>query len=129
MITLATAAADAALDAVTPLVDAGSANAAGRLELLGAGDVVVAGLDLSNPAFAAASAGAAAINAVTNDPSAAGGDAVAFRFLDRDRVEVLRGVVGASQAAGVSMVLSTTSVAAGQPVSVSSYSLTLPVTS
>jgi len=88
-ITLTTAARNAACDAVVDLCDGGSSDANGDLVIRTSGDVEVATLALSNPAFGAASSGTATASAISDDTSATGGTAANFILQDRDNAEVL----------------------------------------
>lgn len=107
----------AALAAGLALLNAGSANATGRLVLTTSSDVVVATLPLSNPAFGAPVNGVASANAITSDTNAVGGIASRAQLRDRDNIEVMRANVGAS---GSDINLSTTNIPAGGTVQISS---------
>lgn len=71
MPTLATIARDAACNAVVDLIDGGPA--AGLLVFRTAGDVEVATLTFSDPAFGNSASGVATASAITSDTSATGG--------------------------------------------------------
>lgn len=98
-VTHTTATRDAMCNAVVDRVDAGSVVAEGRLQLAvdsGFTDVVVS-IVLQNPAYTAATAGAAALNVGIGLSAVYGGGSTKtvnhFRFIDRDGNEVFRGTV------------------------------------
>lgn len=91
MATLSTAAKNAALDAVTALVNGGSIAASGSLILLTSGDAEVASIVLSNPAFASASGGSATCNSTTADTNTTAGTVAKYKVTDRDGAEVWSG--------------------------------------
>lgn len=122
-ITRSTAARNAAVDAVVDLIDVGTTNPNGQLIIMAAGDVEVATLDFANPAFGAASSGTGTANAITGDSSATGGTAVAFKTVNRDGTEVYRGTVG-TVGSGADLELTSTTIAATEPVNVSSLTYT-----
>lgn len=123
-ITLTTAARNAMADALVDLVDAGSSDANGDLEIMTSGDSELATLELSNPAFGAASSGVATANSITGDSNATGGGTAALhRFRDRDDTEVWRGTVGTS---GADLNLSSVAIGNGDTVDVTAYTVTQP---
>lgn len=122
-VTLTTAARNAACDAIVDLIDGGTTDANGDLVIRTSGDVEVATLAMSNPAFGAAATGVATASAISDDTSATGGTAANFIFQDRDNTEILEGSVGTS---GADLNLSSTSIGAGDTVSVSSFTVTMP---
>ena len=126
-VTLTTAARNAACDAVVDLIDGGTTDANGDLVIRTSGDVEVATLAMSNPAFGAAATGVATASTISDDTSATGGTAANFIFQDRDNTEVLEGDVTATGGGG-SLELSSLSVGAGDTVSVSSFTVTMPAT-
>lgn len=122
-VTLTTASRNVMCDALVDSVDSGSADANGDLVIMTSGDVEVATLALSNPAFGASVAGVATASAIGDDTSATGGTAALHKMQDRDNTEVWRGTVGTS---GADLNLSSVSVGAGDTVSVTSYTVTQP---
>jgi hypothetical protein len=122
-ITLTTAARNAACNAIVDLVDVGSTDANGDLVIMTSGDVEVATLAMSNPAFGAAATGVATASAISDDTSATGGTAALHKIQDRDNTEIWRGTVGAGSG---DLDLSSVTIGAGDTVSVSSYTLTVP---
>lgn len=121
MPTLETAARNAAADAIVDLIDAGAG--AGTLEFETSGDVEVATLTFSDPAFGAAAAGVATASAITDDTNATGGTIAQASFYDSDSNKVLEATVGTS---GADINLSSLTVGAGDTVSISSLTLTVP---
>lgn len=122
-VTLTTAARNAACNAIVDLCDAGAG--AGSLVIRTSGDVEVATLTLSDPAFGNAATGVATASAITDDTSATGGTAANFVLQDSDANIVLEGSVGTS---GQDLNLSSVSIGAGDTVSVSSLTVTVPAT-
>lgn len=88
-VTHSTAARNAGANAKLALLNGGSANAAGIARFRTSANAVVAGLALSNPAFANAANGTAAANAITADTNAAGGVIASLTLEDRDRNVVI----------------------------------------
>ena len=88
----------------------------------GAATTLLAELTFSDPAFGAAAAGVITASAITQDASAnATGTATWFRVVDSTATFVMDGSVGTS---GSDLNLTTTSIVATQPVSVSSFVIT-----
>lgn len=124
-VTITIAARNAACDAIVDLIDVGSADANGDLVIMTSSDVEVATLALTNPAFGAAATGVATAAAISDDTNATGGTAAKFKFQDRDNTEVLQGAVATS---GSDLNLTSVSIGAGDTVSVSSFTVTMPAT-
>ena len=120
-LTHTTAVRNGLADYVVDLIDAGSG--AGTLEFQTSGDVEVATLTFSDPAFGAADTGTATANAITSDTSATGGTVAKFVILDSDDTEVFQGTVTATSGGG-DIEMSTTTVGAGNTVSISSFTYT-----
>ena len=135
---ISNAAARGGLDAITALLNAGTTNPTPRLRILSGTEpatvetaetgTLLAELDLSVDAFqdAVDATGSAQStgNAVTQDASAdATGTAGYCRLVDRDGTAVLQGDVSTS---GAFLNMVTTSIVSGQPVDVSSMTLSLP---
>ena len=121
MPTLETAARNAACNAIVDLIDAGTG--AGTLVFQTSGDVEVATLTFSDPAFGNAATGVATASAITDDTSATGGTVAQASFFDSDANKVLEATVGTS---GQDINLSSLTVGAGDTVSVSSLTVTVP---
>lgn len=121
-VTLSAAAKNAAVNAVTALINTGGA---GKLQI-GTGTPssfgsVLASLALSGTAFGAASGGTATANAITSDTDTAAGTATAFRIIDGALATVLSGTVGTS---GADIIFNSTSFTLHGTCSVSSLTLT-----
>lgn len=121
MATLTTAARNAACNAIVDLVDAGAG--AGTLQFETSGDVEVATLTFSDPAFGNAATGVATASSITSDTNATGGTIAQASFYDSDSTKVLEATCGTS---GADINLSSLSVTAGDTVSVSSLTVTVP---
>lgn len=125
-ITLNTGARNAACDAIVDLVDVGTPN--GTIEIKSAASTVagtneVATLTFSATAFGAASTGTATANAITDDTSATGGTASDYTVFDGNALAIWQGSVST---AGADLNLSSTTIGAGDTVSISSFTLTVP---
>jgi hypothetical protein len=116
-VTHTTGTRNALADLIDDRVNAGAS--AGTLEFQTSGDVEVATLTFSDPAFGAAAAGVITANAITTDASATGGTIAKARFKDSDSLEVLACSV-TSTGGGGDIELNSVIVSAGQSVSVTS---------
>lgn len=135
--TISNNAAKAAADAIVDLLDAGAS--AGKLRIYDGSQpagpdtavttqTLLAELTLSDPAFGAAAdddpGGKATADTITDDSSAnAMGTAAWFRAVDSDGNAVIDGSVGTSDA---DLILDSVSITAGQTVSVTSWTITMP---
>lgn len=119
--TLRTAIAQMVADAV----DAGTANPAGQLVFLTAGDAVVSTIVFNNPAFGAPSNGDVSliVSPVVQDSSAVGGTPTKFEIQDRDGNVVLEGTVGTS---GTDIVLASATIGIGETVKIDSLTYSAP---
>ena len=124
-ITLTTAARNAACDAIVDLIDGGTTDANGDLVFMTSGDVEVATLAMSNPAFGAAAAGVATANTISDDTNATGGTVAKFKIQNRDNTEVFQGTVTVTSGGG-DIEMSSLSVGATDTVSVTSMTATMP---
>ena len=111
-------------DTVVDLVDAGAG--AGKLVFNTSGDVEVATLTFSDPAFGAASSGTATAAAITSDTSATGGVTTKFLVEDSDGTDVFYGSVTATSGGG-DIELSNTTIGAGDTVSITSLTYSAPL--
>lgn len=119
-LTHVTAVRNAMADACVDVIDTGTTDANGDLEIMTSGDAEVATLECSNPAFGAAAGGTATAATISDDTNAAGGTAALFRFKDRDNGEVFRGTVTATGGGG-DIELSSVAIGATDTVSISSF--------
>lgn len=126
-LTVPTATRNAMCNAMVDLLDVGSGQATGDLRFYTAAfATLLATLLFSNPAFGNAATGVATASAITADSSAdASGTAAVCRFRDRDAATVLEGTVGTS---GADINFNTVTWTAGDNISVSSLTLTVPAT-
>jgi len=124
-LTHTTATRNVAANAVVDLIDAGTTDASGDLVYMTSGDVTVASLAMTNPAFGNAATGVATAAAIADDTNAVGGTVALFKLQDRDNGEVLRGSVTATSGGG-DIELSSVAVGAGDTVSTSSLTYTAP---
>lgn len=106
---------------VVDLIDAGAG--AGTLQFQTSGDVEVATLTFSDPAFGASSSGTATASAITPDTSATGGTVAKFKVYDSNATHVFSGAVSTS---GSDINLSSLSVGVGDTVSISSLTYSAP---
>jgi hypothetical protein len=120
-LTHSTAVRNGVADLVVDDIDGGTG--AGAFLLLTAADAVVAELPFSDPAFAAASGGAAAANAITSDTNAAGGEVAKFAWVDGDDTVIVEGTVTGTGGGG-DIEMTSTTVAATETVSCSSATYT-----
>lgn len=125
-VTLTNAARSAMCDALVDLIDIG-AGTNGTIIIATGADVEVATLTFSTTAFGAASNGVATAASITSDTSATGNASAVDKFIvrDQDNTEVFRGSVGATSS-GEDMELSSTTIGAGDTVSLSSFTVTVP---
>ena len=108
-------------DLVVDLIDAGAG--AGKLVFNTSGDVEVATLVFTDPAFGAASSAVATASAITDDTSATGGTTTKAELQDSNALEVCTVSVTATSGGG-DIELSSNIISAGQTVSVSSLTYT-----
>jgi len=117
---------NAMADAAVDLIDIGTTDLNGDLVLMTGGDVEVSILAMANPAYGNAAAGVAQENAITDDPSSAGGTIALFKLQNRDNAEVLRGTVTAVGGGG-DIELTSLVIAVNEAVSITDLSYAAPV--
>lgn len=132
---LATTARNGAVNGVVDLLDVGTTNAAGKIEIrdgampadpqTAATGTVLATVVLANPAAGAAASGAATITNPASVTAAATGTASWARFYDRDNAAVMDCDVTATGGGG-SITLSTTSITSGVAVDLDAITYTQP---
>lgn len=124
VLTLATAARNAAADAVVDLLDAGAADPAGDLVIYDGATPLVT-IPFNNPAFGAAAAGVATMDNTPQPSATAGatGTADNCEFRDRDNTVVMTGAVST---AGAEVNLNTTSITSGDTVTITDGTYTQP---
>lgn len=120
---IATGVRNSMCDAFVDAIDAGVG--AGTLKIYTAAfGTLLATLTFSDPAFGAAAAGTATASAITADASADNsGTAAVFRIADSGATTVCEGTVGTS---GADINFNTVSWTAGDNISVSSMTVTMP---
>jgi hypothetical protein len=131
---LATSARNAMCDALVDLFDAGSG--AGKIEIrsgsrpatpnTAATGTLLATVTLIDPAFGAASSGAATLADPASVTGAAAGTATWFRGLDSTDAAVIDGDVTATGGGG-DLTLSTTTISVGLTVDITGGTITVPV--
>ena len=126
-ITLNTATRNAACDAIVDLVDGGTG--AGTIEIKSADNETQGGNELAiitfqDPAFGAAANGVAtAATPMTDETSANAGTASHYVVYDSAGTYIWKGTVSTS---GADLNLSSVSIGAGDTVSITSFTLTVP---
>lgn len=108
-------------DTVVDLVDAGAG--AGTIQFQTSGQVEVATLTYSDPAYGSAAAGTATANSITSDTNATGGTVAESHHYDSNATEVFATAVGTS---GSDINLSSLAVGSGDTVSMSSLTYSAP---
>lgn len=132
---ISTAARNAAADAIAALIDVGAAN--GYVEIrtgaqpanpgTAASGTLLVTIQLNEPAFGAASTGVvtADVSPALTAAAVAAGTAGWFRAYDDNDLAVIDGSCGAVSS-GEDMELSNTSIASGQDVTITSWTMTMP---
>ena len=126
-ITLQTSARNAACNGVVDLVDGGTG--AGTLEIKSApsttaGVSELAIITFADPAFGNAATGVASLaSAMTDETNANAGTASDFTVFDSAGTAIFQGAVATS---GSDLNLSSTSIGAGDTVSISAFTVTMP---
>tara|TARA_R110000868_G_scaffold24342_2_gene96273 strand:+ start:2644 stop:3027 length:384 start_codon:yes stop_codon:yes gene_type:complete len=124
-VTHSTALRDTLCNAAVDALDAGSADASGDMRIDTSGNVEVALLVFSNPAFGASSSGTATASAITSDTNADGGTAAKAILRNRDNTTCISCSVTASGGGG-DLIISNTTVGVGDTVSCSSLTYSAP---
>jgi hypothetical protein len=117
---LETATRNAACNAIVDLIDVGGA---GTLVFQTSGDVAVATLAFGATAFGNAATGTATANAITSDTNAAGGTIAQVSAFSGGATKIFELDAGTS---GTYMIVSSTSVGAGDTVACSALTVTVP---
>ena len=131
--------AAAANAACTEIVNSINTGGAGTLTIYGGtqpanpeaapGTSSLATISLNNPAFSAPSAGIAALNLaqpVEDDMAEASGDAAWFRVRNGAGTAIMDGAVGQDPPGTAELILNTTTIDAGGPVRITSFTFTVP---
>lgn len=112
-------------DYVVDAIDGGAGDANGDIVIMTSGDVEIATLAFSDPAFGAAAGGTATASAISDDTNATGGTAALFKVQNKANTELFRGTVTATGGGG-DMQLSSTSIGAGDTVRITAFTYTAP---
>lgn len=122
---ISTGARNAGADGFVDQIDLGATDASGDVQIATAAfATILAQPTFANPAFGAAAAGVATANAITDETNApATGTAAVGRIRDRNNATVANFTVGTS---GQDLNLNTTSITAGDRVSITSMTITAP---
>lgn len=128
-LTIDVSAQNAALNAISALINSGSTDATGDLQMTTAGDTTFAtplvAFNLAASSFAAASAGSMTITGSPSGAATVAGTATLFRLRTRDNVEVLRGSVGTS---GTDIVISNNVFGVGSTITITGMTVSLAAT-
>lgn len=124
-VTITTAARNAASNSVVDLVDAGAG--AGKIVFETSGSVEVSTLVMSDPAFGNAATGVATAGSISDDTNATGGTTSQFSMQDSNSLEILTGSVTVTSGGG-DIELSSVIIGAGDTVSISALTVTMPAT-
>ena len=111
------------VDFVVDQLDVGSTNPTGRFIFQTSSAAEVATLNFSATAFGSASSGVATANAITDDTNATGGTTDRCILVSRDETTIIQGTVGTS---GTDIIISNTSISAGDTVRITSLTYTGP---
>ena len=128
-ITLADNARNGSANAVVDLIDTGSGAANGQIRIFNSGrSTLLSTLNFSAVAFGDAATGVATANAIAADTNAAAtGTAAEFVIVNKAGTEILRGTITDTAGSG-DMKLSRTNITAGDTVSITSMTFTVPAT-
>ena len=125
-ITLSTNTRNIATDSIVDLIDLGTINPTGSINIYTSGLIILlVTLNFSNPAYGNSLNGRATGNPVANGVALASGTASIFTVVDRDDAEVFRGTVSATGGGG-DIELSSILIATSQIISISSTTFTMP---
>lgn len=129
-ITLDVSAQNAALNAISTLINSGSTDATGDLQMTTTADTTFAtplvAFNLAASSFGAASAGSMTITGSPSGAATVAGTATLFRLRTRDNVEVLRGSVGTSAA---DLIISNNVFGVGSTITITGMTISLAATS
>jgi len=123
--TIATVVRNSMVDAFVDAIDGGSADTTGDIQIYTANSgTLLSTLTFSNPAFGAASDASATASAITDDTNAANSGTAAMGMIrNRDNTLLARFTVGTT---GEDLNLNTTSISAGDTVSITSMTISMP---
>ena len=120
-ITFPTATKNSRADIIVDSIDLGTTNATGKLRLKDSSNNTLTEHLMSNPAFGAASGGAAIANSIGDGTGLIAGQAVTFDLVDRDEVLIFSGTVGAvGSGADLESTTSSTAIAISENVPITS---------
>ncbi len=125
-ITLTTNTRDVATNSIVDLIDLGTTNPTGSINIYTSGlTTLLVTLNFSSPAYANSLNGVATGNPIANGTAVTSGTAAIFTVVNRDGVEIFRGTVTATGGGG-DIELSSVSIATSQTVSIASSTFTVP---
>ncbi len=124
-ITLEVGVQNASCDAAVDLMDVGTTNLGGSFVFRTVGDAEVATNIASDPAFGASSSGTATAASIGDDTSATGGVTTKYTMEDRDNAKLHTGTVTVTSGGG-DIEISSTTIGAGDTVSITAYTYTQP---
>jgi hypothetical protein len=114
------------LDGLVDNLDDGATNSSARMWIQTAGGTTLATLELSDPAFPAASAGAVAASGLPITATVStSGTAAKFVAVDKDEDTVIQGSVGVA-GSGADALIDSTALSAGGFVELTAFSMTAP---
>lgn len=121
---IATSERNSMCNALVDAIDAGSGDGTIRIYTAASPEVLLSTQNFSDPAFGNAASGVATAGAIDDDSSAdATGTAAVLRVYDSDSNLIFRGTVGTS---GADLNMNTVSFTAGDVISISSMTITMP---
>jgi hypothetical protein len=125
------ATASAAVNAVTALINAGSTNPTGALQMRNA-STLIANLNFNNPAFATTSTGTATMNnspAVSGTVTPAGQSTIdRFRMVDRNSGTIIDGLAGSVAISGADIQISSVTVNQNDVIEITGLNMSVPLT-
>lgn len=123
-LTLTTAARNAACDAITALINAGSGTTGGTIVTTTSGSTILVTNVFSATSFGGATVGVATANAIADGTAVATGTAALAYITNRDAATIMSGLTVGTSASNVN--LSSTSISTNDVVSLTAGTMTMP---